>query len=60
MPPLLCKEKFIMDFNEKAELFYELFIKQCFFVNNNRNLPSVLTKKRAIHFQKLSFRHMIS
>ena len=34
-----------MDFKEKAELFTDFFTMQCSLVNNNSELPSVLTKK---------------
>ena len=34
-----------MDFKEKAELFNDFFTMQCSLVNNNSELPSVLTKK---------------
>ena len=45
IPPLLHSGKFIMAFKEKAELFNDLFTMQCSLVNNNSELPSVLTKK---------------
>ena len=44
-PPLLHNGKFIMDCKEKAELFIDFFTMQCSLVNNNSELPSVLTKK---------------
>ena len=37
--------KFIMDFKEKAELFKDSFTMQCSIVNNNSEVPSILTKK---------------
>ena len=45
IPPLLHNGKFIMDFKEKAELFNDFFTMHCSLVNNNSELPSVLTKK---------------
>ena len=54
IPPLLRNGKFIMDFKEKAELFNDFFTRQCSLVNNNSKPPSVLTKKRASHFQQFS------
>ena len=43
--PLLHNGKFIIDSKEKAELFNDFFTMQCSLVNNNSELPSVLTKK---------------
>ena len=37
-----------------AELFNDYFTRQCSLVNNNSKPPSVLTKKRASHFQQFS------
>ena len=45
IPPLLHNGKFIMDFKEKAELINDFFTMQCSLVNNNSELPSLLTKK---------------
>ena len=45
IPPLLHNGKFIMDFKEKAELFNDFFTMLCSLVNNNSELPSVLTKE---------------
>ena len=48
IPPLFHENRFIIDFNEKAELFNSLFAKQCSFVTNNSKLPaspSYLTDK---------------
>ena len=39
------KDKLVIDFKEKAELFNGFFIKQCFVVNNNRELATVLAQK---------------
>ena len=59
IPPLLHNGKFFMHFKEKAEL-NDFFARQCSVVNNNSKLPSFPNKKRASHFQQLSFQHMIS
>ena len=42
-----------MDFKEKAELFNDFFTMQYSLVNNNSELPLVLTKKW--YFPRLSF-----
>ena len=54
IPPLLYNDKFITNFNEKAEIF-NLFAKQCSLINTNSDLPSVLSKEThkflpTIHF----------
>ena len=55
IPPLFHNGKFIMDFKEKTELFNDVFTRQCSLVNSNRKLSLILTKKRASHFEQLSF-----
>ena len=44
IPPLLRNGQFIMDFKEKAELFNDFFTRQCSLIDNNSEIPSVLTK----------------
>ena len=44
-PPLLQNDELITGFNEKAELLNDFFIKLCSLVNNDSELPSVLTLK---------------
>ena len=41
-PLLFHKDKFVTDFNEKAELFIGFFAKQCSIINKNSKLPSEL------------------
>ena len=55
IPPMLHNGKFFMDFKENVELCNDFFTRQCSVVNNISELLSVLTKKRASHFQQLSF-----
>ena len=55
IPPLLHNDKFITNFEEKAEIFNNFFAKQCYLINTNSDLPSVLSKKThkllpTIHF----------
>ena len=50
IPPLLHNDKFMMDFKEKSELLNDFFTKQCSLVNNDSDLPSVLTKKTTKSF----------
>ena len=40
IPPLFCKNKFVTDFKEKAELFNSHFATQCSLVNNSSQLSS--------------------
>ena len=49
IPQLFHKNRFIIDFKEKADLFNSFFSKQCSLVTNNSKLPtspSYLTDKR--------------
>ena len=53
--PLLHDDKFITNFEEKADIFNDVFAKQCPLIDTNSNLPSVLSKKThellsTIHF----------
>ena len=50
IPPLLHNGKCIMESKEKSELFNDSFTSQCSLVNNNSELLSVFTKKRAGNF----------
>ena len=43
IPPLLHDDKLITNFKDKAEMFNNLFAKQCSFTNTNSDLPSVLS-----------------
>ena len=47
--------KFIMDFKEKAEFFNDFFTTQYSIVNNNSELPSVLTKKMCKSLSSVEF-----
>ena len=52
---LLHDDKFITNFKEKTDIFNDFFAKQCSFINANKNLSSVLSKKThkllsTIHF----------
>ena len=55
IPPLLHNGSFIIDFKEKAELFNDIFSKQCALVNNNSKLPSALTKKTCKSLSSVEF-----
>ena len=57
MSSLLCDDKFIIDFKEKAELFNEKFTKKYSLANNSSKRPAVLTKKS--HYQQLNVRQAI-
>ena len=49
IPPLFHENKFVTDFEEKAELFKAFFAKQCSLIDNNSSLLNkliYLTKKR--------------
>ena len=49
IPPLLYKNCFITDFEEKAQLFNIFFSKQCCLLPNNSSLPgdvNYITDKR--------------
>ena len=43
IPPLLHDDKLITNFKNKAEMFNNLFAKQCSLTNTNSDLPSVLS-----------------
>ena len=52
---LLHKNKFIIDFRRKAEIFNTFFMKQCSLINTFSDLPITLTKKTLLsHFQQFS------
>ena len=52
IPPLLHQGKFVTDFKEKANIFNNFFVKQCFIVSNNSELPVTLTKKHMNPYQQ--------
>ena len=52
---MLQNDKFVMDFKEKGEVFNGFFIKQCFVVNNNRELAIVLAKKNCNSLSTIEF-----
>ena len=45
IPPLLHDDKFITNFEEKAEIFNNFFAKQCSLIYTNSDLPRILSKK---------------
>ena len=40
IPPLIAENKFVTDFEKKAELFNIFFAKQCSVINNDSSLPT--------------------
>ena len=45
IPPLFENNEYITDFKKKAELFYSFFGNQYFLINNNSQLPPILSYK---------------
>ena len=45
IPSLLHKDKFIIDFKDKAEMFNNFFAAQCSTLRNKSELPATLSKK---------------
>ena len=39
IPPLFCGDKYIVDFQEKSEIFNSFFTDQCSLISNGRVLP---------------------
>ena len=46
IPPLFHQNKYVTDFNKKAELFNCFFAKQCSIINNSSELPTNILKKK--------------
>ena len=44
IPPLLHTNRFISDFQHKAELSNDIFSNQCLLINNNSKLPTNLSQ----------------
>ena len=42
IPPMLHWNRYITEYKDKAELFKNVFLNQCFLINHSRVLPSVL------------------
>ena len=57
IPPLFRENRFITDFEEKAELFNSFFDKQCSLIRNNSELPTSLTFYTDNRLSTISFSH---
>ena len=57
IPPLFHENRFITDFNEKAELFNSFFAKQCSLIRNDTKLPTSLTFYTNNRLSTVSFSH---
>ena len=55
IPPLLRQDKFVTDFEEKANIFNNFFADQCSIVSNNSELPVTLTKKTHEFLSTINF-----
>ena len=55
IPPLLHDDKFITNFKDKAEIFNNLFAKQCSLISTNSDLTSVLSKRTYKSLSKIHF-----
>ena len=55
IPPIFCENDFIIDFQRKAEFFYEFFVKQCTVVPNSSKHPSVFISKTNKHLSTVTF-----
>ena len=55
--PIFCENDFIIDFQEKAEIFNEseIFSKQCTVVANSSKRPSVFIGKTDEHLSTVTF-----
>ena len=51
IPPLIVDDKFISDFQKKAELFNDFFAKQCHLIDNDSSLPNneILLTNESLH-----------
>ena len=51
IPPLIVDDKFISDFQKKAELFNDSFAKQCFLIDNDSSLLNneILLTNESLH-----------
>ena len=58
--PLLHNGKFVMGFKEKAQLFNDFFTKQCYLVDGESKLSSVLNKKTCQSLSTVEFSTYIS
>ena len=45
IPPLIHNNQFVVDFNEKSELFNSLFAKQCTYIETRTSLPTQLLRR---------------
>ena len=55
IPPLLFKEAFVTDFEEKANISNSSFVKQCTLVSNNSVLPSKFIYMMEEHIHSIIF-----
>ena len=58
IPPLLHDDRFITNFKEKAEIFNNIFAKQCSLINTKSGLPPVLPKKTHNYCQQFTLQMM--
>ena len=64
IPPLFCGDKYIVDFQEKSEIFNSFFTDQCSLISNGRVLPSKLPFRTdsilpSSHFAKVEILRII-
>ena len=60
IPPLLFNRAFVDDFQEKANIFNSLFVKQCTLVSNNSVLASEFNYMTEEIIQSITFVNQMS
>ena len=55
IPPLKHQRKYVIDFQEKAEIFNSFFAEQCSLMNETSKLPQTFLKRKAEYTSSTSF-----
>ena len=58
IPPILYDNKFITNFNEKAEIFNNFFAKQCSLINTNSDSFQLFQRKHIKNCQQFTSQAM--